>query len=128
MMRSSITHTRTLHTSADVVWHLITDTQTWPRWGPSVRSVDFPERYIDAGATGRICTPFGLWLPFAIHTFDPPIYWDWKVGGIMATGHGVQAIGPDRCRLTFSVPAWGVGYGVVCRAALSRIERLLEQA
>lgn len=110
---------------ADVVWHLITDTRTWPSWGPSVLAVDTPERYIRAGLAGRIRTPIGLWLPFTIETFRQYRYWDWRVGGLAATGHHVEAIEEDRCRLDFTVPIWAFGYGIVCRLALNRIQRLL---
>jgi uncharacterized protein YndB with AHSA1/START domain len=107
------------------VWRLLTDTQTWTHWGPSVREVDSTERFIRAGLTGRIRTPFGVWVPFIIDTFEPEHYWDWRVGGVAATGHRVDPRGPDQCRLTFTVPVWAAGYTVVCRVALNRIKRLL---
>ena len=107
------------------VWRLITDTQTWTHWGPSLKEVDSPERFIRAGLTGRIRTPFGIWAPFTIDTFEPEQYWDWRVVGVPATGHRVDPRGPNRCRLTFTVPFWAAGYGVVCRVALNRIKRLL---
>ncbi|MGB5422709.1 MAG: SRPBCC family protein [Desulfobacterales bacterium] len=107
------------------VWRLLTDTQTWTRWGPSVREVDSTERFIRAGLTGRIRTPFGVWVPFIIDTFEPEHYWDWRVGGVAATGHRVDPRGPDQCRLTFNVPVWAAGYTVVCCVALNRIKRLL---
>ena len=59
------------------VWRLMTDTQTWTRWGPSLKEVDSPERFIRAGLTGRIRTPFGIWAPFTIEAFEPEQYWDW---------------------------------------------------
>jgi uncharacterized protein YndB with AHSA1/START domain len=107
------------------VWRLITDTQTWTHWGPSLKEVDSPERFIRAGLTGHIRTPFGVWAPFTIETFEPEQYWDWRVGGVAATGHRVDPRGPDQCRLTFIVPVWAAGYTVVCRVALNRIKRLL---
>ena len=107
------------------VWRLLTDTQTWTRWGPSVREVASTERFIRAGLTGRIRTPFGIWVPFTIDTFEPEHYWDWRVGGVAAPGHRVDPRGPDQCRLTFTVPVWATGYTVVCRVALNRIKRLL---
>lgn len=110
---------------ASRVWRLTTDTPSWTRWGPSVREVDSPERFIRAGLTGRIRTPFGIWVPFTIDTFEPEHYWDWRVGGVAATGHRVNPRGPDRCRLTFTVPVWAAGYTIVCRVALNRIKRLL---
>ncbi len=110
------------------VWRLITDTQTWPVWGPSVRAVDCQDRYIRAGSRGRILTPVGLWLPFVVGAFEPGSYWDWRVAGVPATGHRVESVGSNRCRLTFSVPAWAFGYGLVCRLALLRIDRWLMRA
>ena len=107
------------------VWRLMTDTQTWTHWGPSLKEVDSPQRFIRAGLTGRIRTPFGIWVPFIIDRFEPEHYWDWRVGGVAATGHRVDPRGPDQCRLTFTVPVWAAGYTVVCRVASNRIKRLL---
>jgi hypothetical protein len=89
--------------------------------------VDSPQRLIAAGLRGRVRTPVGIWLPFQIVTFEPECYWDWRVGGVTATGHRVAPLGPHRCRLTFTVPMWAAPYGGVCRAALKRIERLVAE-
>lgn len=124
-MVSRVAYTKEMDAPADVVWRLITDTRTWPGWGPSVMAVDSPERYIRAGLAGRIRTSIGVWLPFTIETFEKKRYWDWRVGGLAATGHRVEALGKDRCRLDFIVPAWAVGYGIICRLAMNRIQRLL---
>jgi len=109
------------------VWRLMTDTLTWPVWGPSIRGVDCKDRYIRAGSSGRIRTPVGIWVPFVVGTFEPGSYWDWRVAGVPATGHRVEPLGPHRCQLTFTVPAWAFGYGLVCRLALICIDRLLMQ-
>ncbi len=114
-----------LDAPAQRVWRLITDTHAWPQWGPTVREVDCRDRYIKAGSIGRVRTPFGVWLPFAVERFEPQHYWDWRVGGVAATGHWVKPMGLQQCELAFGVPFWAVGYGVVCRAALKRIERML---
>ena len=124
-MATTVAFDKEMKASAERVWQLLTDTRTWPRWGPSVRAVDSPERYIRSGLTGRICTPIGLWVPFTIETFTPNVYWDWRVGGLAATGHRVEAIEENRCRLSFTVPVWAAGYGIVCRRALNQIQRLL---
>jgi uncharacterized protein YndB with AHSA1/START domain len=108
-------------------WRLITDTQTWPVWGPSVQEVECNDRYIRAGSSGRVRTPVGIWMPFVIDSFEPEAYWDWCVAGVPATGHRVEPVGPNRCRLTFTVPTWAFGYGLICRLALMRIDRLLIQ-
>jgi len=117
-----------LEAPVDRVWRLITDTQTWHRWGPSVRAVDCDDRFIRSGSSGRIRTPVGVWVPFVVESFEPESYWDWRVAGVPATGHRVEPVGPNRCRLTFTVPVWAFGYGLVCRLALMRIDRLLIQA
>ncbi len=115
-----------INAPAPRVWRLITDTRSWPRWGPTVRAVECSERFIHAGSTGRVRTPFGIWLPFVVVVFEPErYYWDWRVGGIAATGHRVEPRGSHQSLLSFSVPDWAIGYGMVCRLALVRIERLL---
>jgi len=35
---------------ADVAWRLLTYTEAWPRWGPSIRAVDAPARHISPGS------------------------------------------------------------------------------
>ena len=127
-MRPALHFSQIIDAPTAVVWRLITDTHAWPRCGPTVRAVDCAERNIRAGSTGRVQTPFGIWLPFAIERFEPERYWDWRVGGVAATGHWVKPRGPEQCELAFTVPSWGAGYGIVCRAALKRIERLLARA
>ena len=115
-----------INAPAPRVWRLITDTRSWPDWGPTVRAVECSERFIHAGSTGRVRTPFGIWLPFVVAGFEPErYYWDWRVGGIAATGHRVEPRGSHQSVLSFSVPAWALGYGWVCRLALVRIETLL---
>jgi hypothetical protein len=110
------------------MWRLITDTQTWPSWGPSVQAVDCEDRFIHAGSSGRIRTPVGIWVPFVVGIFETGSYWNWRVAGIPATGHRVESVGPNQCRLTFTVPAWAFAYGLVCHLALLRIDRRLKQA
>ena len=125
-MAVDVSFARLFDAPADRVWDLITDTHSWPLWGPSVRTIDCPQRYIHAGCAGRVRTPVGIWLPFVVTAFEPGTYWDWRVAGIRATGHRVERVGPDRCRLAFSVPIWAAFYGPVCHLALVRIDRLLQ--
>ena len=47
-----------------VCWRLLTDTERWPEWGPSIRGVDCDQRYIERGTTGHVRTAGGLQLPF----------------------------------------------------------------
>ena len=125
MMRTSLSFSRQLDAPAGQVWHMITDTRRWPEWGPSIRAVDCSQRFITKGSAGRIQTAAGIWLPFAVEAFKPQFYWDWRVGGISATGHRVDSMGPLVCNLAFTAPIWALPYGLVCHLALLRIKRLL---
>jgi hypothetical protein len=116
-----------INAPATFAWRLLTDTHAWPHWGPSVRAVDAPHRYINAGMRGRVQTTPGLWLPFAITGWEEGRSWAWRVGGVPATGHIVSATGPDTCRITFTIPAWAPFYVPVCRKALTKLAALARQ-
>jgi len=107
------------------VWDLITDTTQWPRWGPTVKRVRFPDRYIRKGSSGQVLTAFGVWLPFNIDEYEHAGFWSWKVAAIKATGHRVQASETGGCSLWFEVPMVAAPYAMVCQMALGRIKRLL---
>jgi uncharacterized protein YndB with AHSA1/START domain len=116
------------------VWRLLTDTLEWPRWGPSVQRVESPHRFIEKGDCGRVKTAAGVWLPFEITEFEPERYWAWKVAGVRATGHRVEAFDdtgndldePVGCRLIFGAPAIAFPYLSVCRWAAGRIRKMAE--
>ena len=109
------------------VWDLITDTQAWPLWGPSISNVKCEDRYIRLGSRGVIQTALGFRVPFVVTEFEPLRFWAWEVAGIRATGHLVEPLGPDRCRLIFTVPIWAAPYVTVCLLGLIRIQRLLKE-
>ena len=110
-----------------IVWELITDTSQWPRWGPTVKRVHFPERFIRKGSSGRVLTAFGIWLPFVIDEYEHASYWSWKVATIKASGHRVQASEYGGSNLWFDVPMIAAPYAAVCQMALGRIENLLSE-
>jgi hypothetical protein len=116
--------TATLDVPAPVAWRLLTDTHAWPQWGPSVRAVDAPQRFIAEGMQGRVQTTPGLWLPFEITDWEEGRFWAWRVAGIPATGHLVQHGTATSCRVTFTIPRWAPFYVPVCRSALRRIASL----
>jgi hypothetical protein len=109
---------------ADQAWSLLIDTDRWPEWGPSVRSVETPSREISAGSSGTIETALGIEVPFEIVTCEP-YRWTWRVARIPATGHRIDERGPDRCQVVFEVPLPAAWYVPVCRRALSQIETAL---
>jgi hypothetical protein len=104
------------------VWTVLTDTERWPDWGPSVTAVDADTRIVEAGSTGRVRLPGGVWLPFEI-TSCAGYRWTWRVARIPATGHRVEAAG-DGCTVAFELPLYATPYAPVCVRALDRVEKL----
>lgn len=112
---------RTIDAPVDTCWDLLTDTECWPEWGPSVTAVDCEERYIEAGTTGRVRVLGGIWLPFEITTCRDH-RWTWRVARIPATGHYVEA--GREPRVGFEVPVVAAGYVPVCVRALQDLSAL----
>jgi hypothetical protein len=110
------------------VWDLLVDPVRWPLWGPSVRAAVLEADRLAAGATGTVSTVLGLRLRFRITTFEPGRRWAWTVGGVGATDHVVDALGPGRCRVAFGMPWPAAPYLPVCRVAITRIARLATSA
>ena len=104
------------------VWELLVDTRRWPEWGPSVLEVDIDTPRIEEGATGRVRTVFGPWLPFTV-TRVSEWGWAWRIGPVQATGHRVVPA-EGACRVGFDVPLYGIPYLPVCWVALRRLEKL----
>ncbi|WP_306533053.1 SRPBCC family protein [Geobacter sp.] len=112
---------------ASATWELLTDTRRWHLWGPSVTAVECSERFIGPGSVGWVRTVIGLRVPFRITEYIAGRRWCWEVAGIPATGHRVEPLGPDRCRVVFEVPFLAAPYLAVCRLAGERIRRILEE-
>jgi len=112
---------------ASAAWKLLTDTSRWPEWGPSVSRVESAEQYISPGSTGRVQTIIGVWLPFRVTEFGAGQSWGWEIAGIPATGHRVESLGSDRCRVVFEIPLLAAPYLAVCRLAAQRIRGILEK-
>jgi hypothetical protein len=111
--------------SSLIVWDTITDTSQWPRWGPTVKNVQFSERYISTDSRGQVLTSLGVWLPFVIDEYAHASFWSWRVATIKATGHRVQESGKGGSNLWFEIPMLAAPYAVVCQMALVRIDNLL---
>ena len=122
-----LTTSVTVRASAAAAWELFVDTRRWPEWGPSVARVECADRCIGEASHGRVQTVFGLWLSFQVTEFRAGHYWRWRVAGIPATGHRVEALGPDRYRVVFEVPAVAAPYLVVYGWAAQRIKNILER-
>ncbi len=109
------------------VWQIITDTHLWPVWGPSVKAVRCRDRFVTYGSTGSVQTFFGPRVFFEVTDFIDETYWAWRVGGINATGHRVERISYNKCRLVFDMPLLMAPYWFVCVIAVRRIRVLAEK-
>lgn len=118
---------RSFHNPCRELWDLVTDTTTWPRWGPSVQAVECAERFITQGTRGRIRTVGGIWLSFLITGYEEGRFWSWRVAGIPATGHRIRPREDGSCTLTFEVPLLAAPYAFVCKIALDRIAVMLDR-
>jgi hypothetical protein len=108
-----------------VAWRILTDTRTWPTWGPTVTEVIASDTTLTATTTGQVRSLVGPWVPFRVSAFDPGHRWAWHVAGIPATGHRVEPTSAG-CRVVFEVPVPVAAYAAVCHVALRRIARLAE--
>ncbi|MCO8129078.1 SRPBCC family protein [Acidimicrobiia bacterium EGI L10123] len=115
---------RSIDATPAAAWELLTDTDRWPDWGPSITEAKLDgDRFLE-GSTGWVRTAVGVRLPFRITDFEEGVRWSWSVVGIPATSHRIRPDGSG-CRVGFGVPVVAAPYLVVCRIALARIEDLL---
>lgn len=117
---------RVVAADPDAVWDVLTDTEQWSVWGPSVTAVKCEERTISAGTTGEVQVLGGPWISFVV-TSCRDYRWTWRVADIPATGHFVQQV-VDGARVGFEIPLLAAGYAPVCQRALDRIEELVTGA
>lgn len=113
--------------AADEVWKVLIDTSRWAEWGPSVRAVASPDRFLKALSSGWVGTVLGFSVPFAVTRFEPGRSWSWRVLGVPATTHTVESLGLNRSQLSFGVPFMVFPYLVVCLVAIRRLRALIEQ-
>lgn len=109
--------------SAEAVWHVLTDLEQWPEWGPTVSGATLDRGGFELGATGRVWTPVGVPLPFVITECEPGRTWAWRVAGVPATRHGVEPR-DGGCRAWMSAPVWAPAYLPVLALGLRRIEEI----
>lgn len=114
---------RRVGATREAAWELLTDTEQWPAWGPTVADVECDSRFIRSGTRGRLKLPFAVWVPFEV-TACEDFRWTWQVARIPATGHRIEEV-PGGCRVCFEIPLLGAGYTPVCLRALETIEEML---
>ncbi|NNF64551.1 MAG: SRPBCC family protein [Acidimicrobiia bacterium] len=114
--------------SAYTVWSLLSEFRHWPSWGPTVRAVQADTAVVEPGVSGRVQTSILVWLPFEIETVRVGEYWDWRVLGVFATGHGVERIDTSSTRVVFSTPWWFAPYLAVLHLGLRRLRTVAERS
>jgi hypothetical protein len=119
---------RSFHSSCNTIWELLTDTDTWPQWGPSVSAVECENRFIRKGTIGKVKTAVGIWLPFIVTGYEDGYFWSWDVAGIPATGHRVEPLEDEHCLLTFEIPLLTAPYAYICKIALDRIAGIIDES
>jgi carbon monoxide dehydrogenase subunit G len=122
--RRRIVVSRDVAATREAAWDLLTDTERWAEWGPSVRAVESEARYIESGTTGRVQIPGGIRIPFEITTCED-FRWHWRVARVPATGHRVTKAA-EGSRVAFELSPLAAPYIPVCTRALGRIAALLE--
>jgi len=113
--------------AADEVWKVLIDTSRWAEWGPSVRAVACPDRFLTVLSSGWVRTVLGFSVPFAVTRFEPGRSWSWRVLGVPATTHTVESLGTNRSQLSFGVPLMVFPYLLVCLVAIKRLRAIIEQ-
>ena len=114
---------RTIDAPAETVWSLLTDLESWPVWGPTVTGARLETGSFELGATGTVDTVLGVGLPFEVVEFVEGTSWAWKVAGVPATEHLVEAKGSS-CRAGFGVPWPLAAYLGICHISLRRLDDL----
>ena len=125
------TRSREVAAPAAVVWMLLTDVRRWPEWGPTVVEAQLDAgTSIRQGATGRVRTPVGAWLPFTVPYLRADAAggsWSWRVAGVPATRHEVLDLGGGASRVRFATPWWAPAYVPVVELGLRRLGALAER-
>ena len=121
-----LTADKLIEAPPSAVWDLLVDLDAWPKWGPTIRGARLDEPHSELGlhATGTVQTSVGVAVPFVVTEFEPGRHWAWRVAGVPATRHAVEAVN-DGARVSFSVPWWAAPYLTVCSIAVRRIDAML---
>jgi uncharacterized protein YndB with AHSA1/START domain len=109
----------------DIVWDVLTDTDCWPDWGPSVTAVETDSRYISDRSTGRVRVAGAVWLPFDV-TACAPYRWAWDVAQLPATGHFAEERTTGSV-VGFEIPPLATGYAPICARACRRIATIAKR-
>ncbi|MCB9666422.1 MAG: SRPBCC family protein [Alphaproteobacteria bacterium] len=110
-------HTVELGCSAEELFAVFEDPESWPRWAPGIGKVEWTSPTPYGPGTTRTVTFWGGTQVFEVfHTFDPPHRMGFHFVGTteeiwrsFSERYEVESTGPDSCRLTWTVAYEPIG-------------------
>lgn len=111
--------------STEIVWDLTIDVESWPRWTPTMRSVELLDPPpVQIGSRARIEQPRSPASVWTVEVLEPGrrFVWATSLGGArMVAGHELTAEG-DGCRNRLTVDLEGRGSGLLGRLVGKQIQ------
>lgn len=125
---------RQFEVSASVgdTWRVLARVWEWPRWARHIRRVDLtPAGVLGSDSSGAIRLRNGIRATFRMREFRPGTSWKW-VGPFLWLAvfydHQFEPVGPNRCRLTWTVDADGFAESTLGRIFAAMYARNLDRA
>jgi hypothetical protein len=101
------------------VWDRLARPASWPSWAKHIKAVDVaPPGLLTASSAGLVRLRNGVRSRFAVSTFVDGERWLWTGKFLWLRidyDHVLEAVAPDRTRVTFDVDVSGLGVGSVGR-------------
>ena len=105
--------------SMSVVWSNLARPAAWPSWAKHIKSVDIePPGLLTASSSGVVRLRNGVRSRFDVVTFSEGQRWMWAGKFLwlrIEYDHVLEAVTPDRTRVTFDVAGGGFGAGSIGR-------------
>ena len=102
-----------------VVWDRLARPASWPSWAKHIKSVEVePPGLLTASSSGVVRLRNGVRSRFVVSTFVDGERWLWAGKFLwlrVEYDHVLEALAPDRTRVTFDVAVGGFGVGSLGR-------------
>jgi uncharacterized membrane protein len=102
---------------AEVVWRVLADVESWPKWTASVSSVEWLQGGgVAVGSSARVVQPKLKAAVYTVTECEPgkSFTWEMKAAGVtVRAGHELEDLGGGRTRMVLSVEQTGVLSGPI---------------